>query len=102
MTKEGSVAQEFQRRRQGTWRAIRWWVLVATIALVAMMWIAAGTFDATTTELGSLLLLVFSICVAITYFRVRKLYRCPQCDKVPSQTAFGWRDEFGREVKDVQ
>jgi hypothetical protein len=28
-----------------------------------------GTFDATTTEVGSLLLLLVSLCLAITYFR---------------------------------
>jgi hypothetical protein len=102
MAYEGSIAQEFQRRRQATWRAVRWWVLTAATALVGMVWIAAGTFDATTTEVGSFLLLLVSFCVAITYFRVRKLYRCPRCNKVPARTVFGWRDEFGQEPKDLQ
>jgi hypothetical protein len=102
VTYQGSIAQEFQRRRLATWRAVRWWLLTAAIALVGMVRIAAGTFDATTTEVGSLLLLLVSLCLAITYCRVRKLYRCPRCNEVPTRTAFGWRDEFGREAKDVQ
>jgi hypothetical protein len=60
------------------------------------------SIEATTTEVGSFLLLLVTLCLAITYFRVRKLYRCPRCNHVPTRTAFGWRDEFGREAKDVQ
>jgi hypothetical protein len=102
VTFEGSIAQEFQRRRLATWQAVRWWLLTAAIASVGIVWIAAGTFEATTTEVGSFLLLLVTLCLAITYFRVRKLYRCPRCNHVPTRTAFGWRDEFGREAKDVQ
>jgi hypothetical protein len=102
MTHEGSIAEEFQRRRLATWRSIRWWLLTAAIALAGMVWIVAGQVDTITTEAGSLLLLLVSMCLAIAYFRVRKLYRCPRCNKVPTRTAFGWRDEFGREVNDVQ
>jgi hypothetical protein len=102
MTPDGSIAQEFQRRRLATWRAVRWWLLTAAIALVGIVWIAAGTVDAPTTRAGTLLLLLVSMCMAITYYRVRKLYRCPRCNEVPTRTAFGWRDEFGREANDVQ
>ena len=102
MTKEGSIAQEFQRRREATWRAIRWWILIGALALVAMILIATGTFDATTTLVGSLMLLLLLVCLVAIYFRVHKLYRYPRCENIPTKTVLGWRDEFGREPTDVQ
>lgn len=102
MSLQESIAVEFQRRRRATWRAIREWVLGAAIGLVGLVYIAAGSFDAGTARIGSVVLLFVSLCLLICYVQVRRLYRCPRCNQVPTRTVFGWRDEFGTEAKDVQ
>jgi hypothetical protein len=53
-------------------------------------------------RIGLLLVLSVSIFLLVAYLQVRRLYRCPRCNKVPTRTAFGWADEFGVEPTDVQ
>jgi hypothetical protein len=102
MAREAFIAAEFQRRRLATWRAIRWWGLVAAAGLIGVVGVAAGSSDANGAKVGSVLLLVVAGCLVIAYIQVRRLYRCPQCNQVPTRIAFGWRDEFGTEPRDVQ
>jgi hypothetical protein len=102
MALQDPIALEFQRRRRATWRAIRWWLFAAAVGLLALVYIAAHPFDANTTRIGSVILLMVSVCLFISYVQIRRLYRCPRCNEVPTRTAFGWADEFGVEPNDVQ
>jgi hypothetical protein len=101
MVNAESFASEFQRRRQLAWRAIRWWLFFSGLGLIGMLSIAANSFDERATTLGAALLLFVMACLAVAYFNVRRHFRCPRCNQVPRQVAFGWRDEFGSEVKDI-
>jgi len=51
---------------------------------------------------ASSLFLIVVICAAVIALQIRRLYRCPRCSSIPIKTAYGWRDEFGKEVRDVE
>jgi hypothetical protein len=67
-----------------------------------VVWVAASSFDANAVRVGSVLILVVAGCLAVAYIQIRRLYRCPRCNRVPTRIAFGWGDEFGSEPRDVQ
>jgi hypothetical protein len=105
MTAQLSTIDEFQRRRKGTWRAIRWWLLttiVSVLLMVAMSIRWDGTSETLYLRVGSSLFILVVICGAAVTLQIRRLYRCPRCGSIPIKTAYGGRDEFGNEVRDVQ
>jgi hypothetical protein len=53
-------------------------------------------------RIGVLLIIVFVVCVGAIYIQVRRIYRCPRCNKVPIETIYGWRSELGTEARDIQ
>jgi membrane protein YdbS with pleckstrin-like domain len=100
-----SSAAEFQRRRKATWRAIRWWLLVAVASVLSMAAMSIRYDDAFESEYlraASSLFLIVVICGVAIAIQVRRLYRCPRCRSIPIRTAYGWRDEFGKEARDVE
>lgn len=104
MIQPSACATEFQSRRKATWRAIRWWLLIAAvciISIVALLCNAYGPLDDIRIKDGLILMLVTVVCGLIINFNVRRLYRCPRCNSVPVRGTPGWRDEFGREARDV-
>jgi hypothetical protein len=105
MAAQLSTIDEFQRRRNRTWRAIRWWLLTAIgsvllMAAISIHW--GGTSEALYLRVGSSLIILAMVCGAAVAFQIRRLYRCPRCGSIPIKTVYGWRDQFGNEARDVQ
>jgi hypothetical protein len=100
-----STITEFQRRRKATWYAIRWWLFVSCLTVVALLILPFTRLSSQVDlhlRIGVFLIFVFLVCVVVIRLQVRRLYRCPQCGKVPIRTYFGWRNEFGDEARDIQ
>lgn len=105
MAAQPSTIDEFQRRRKATWRAIRWWLLTAIVSVLLMAAMSIrwdGTSEALYLRAGGSLIIVVIACGAAMAFQVRRLYRCPRCGAIPIKTVYGWRDEFGNDVRDLQ
>jgi hypothetical protein len=93
---------EFQSRRRATWRAIRGWLLIALgcVATIAgLFWNAYGPASESRIRSGLILLLVTVTCGFIVNSKIRRLYRCPECNQVPIRTVPGWQNEFGDEAQ---
>jgi hypothetical protein len=100
-----SIADEFQRRRKATWHAIRWWLLIAVVSVLSMVAMSMrydGMFQTEYLRVASSLFLLVMVCGAAVALQIRRLYRCPRCSSIPIRTIYGWRDEFGKEVRDVE
>jgi uncharacterized membrane protein len=77
---------EFQRRRVHTWKAVRWWLLVAAIAGAAFAFGPQGNTLAITQaqftyQLACLVVVFAAFAVAI--LRVSTYFRCPNCNALP-------------------
>jgi hypothetical protein len=101
MLTEAQVISEWARRRQATWRAIRW-PLGTCVASGSAFWFLSKTpvpdMSGTQLLLTFALLLVLFVGVVIIIYRTRSLYRCPRCDSLPEgawyelgPTSFGFQ-----------
>ena len=100
-----SSADEFQRRRKATWRAIRWWFLVAVVSVLSMGVMSIRydrAFETGYLRAAISLFLLVLICGVVIALQIRRLYRCPRCSSIPIRTVYGWRDDFGKEARDVE
>jgi DNA-directed RNA polymerase subunit RPC12/RpoP len=105
MSDAAPTAKEFQRRRSATWRAVRWWLIIAAagvIAIASLMWNAPRLPNDHTIAIGLVLVVIVVGSLVITRIRVYAIYRCPACSSVPIVAVPGWRDQFGNEPRDVQ
>jgi hypothetical protein len=73
-----------------TWRATRFWILLAVAAGLCFFALPKGSdADMTETEftLNLLCFVVLGISMCVVIFAVRRLYRCPRCNNIPMS---GW------------
>lgn len=81
------VAAEFQSRRRATWRKTVWWALLGLVALFTGALLPRGfEGDLSAAQFTTGLVcgvLVGASMVAVT-FTVQRLYRCPNCDAIPT------------------
>jgi hypothetical protein len=80
------VIAEFQRRRIQTWKAVRWWLLLAVIAGVAFALSPQGsTLELTQGQFTFLLIcfVVIAVSIIVAIRAVYAYYRCPICNIVP-------------------
>lgn len=105
MSRHPSTVIEFQRRRTATWSVIRWWLFLAALcvgALFGLPFTAASSDPDEHLRIGISLIIGFVVCVSVVHIQVRRVYRCPRCNKVPIKTFHGWGTELGTEARDIQ
>ncbi len=91
MTTHSDVSVEFQRRRQATWRRIRWWVLLVSVTGGAFWWGAHVSEPDPTVGQVMFQLVMLAACgtgFVVVVLRLRKNYRCPSCDAIPMAGSF--------------
>jgi hypothetical protein len=76
--------------------------VVSVLSMVAMSMRYDGAFQTEYLRVTSSLFLLVMVCGAAVALQMRRLYRCPRCSSIPIRTIYGWRDEFGKEVHDVE
>ena len=78
---------EFRKRRAATWRAIRYWLLADVLCLATFFALPKGSdrdmSEASFTE-NLLCLVLFGVCSVVVILTVRRLYRCPKCESIPT------------------
>jgi hypothetical protein len=100
-----STVIEFQRRRAATWNAIRWWLLLAVLSIATLFVLPFAPAPSNISQhlrVGVSLIVGFLVCVGVINIQVRRIYRCPSCNKLPIKTIYGWRSELGTEARDIQ
>lgn len=86
MTTSSDIPAEFQRRRSKTWKAIRWWLVLAIAAFVTAFLSPQGS----TLELSRAQFSLHLVCLVAAGTAIIAMtravythYRCPSCNSVP-------------------
>ena len=83
------TAKEFQRRRRSAIEASKYWVFLGLIGMSVAVFFGPDESATWTVRAPSLLVeLLFFCIVGVGAYRWQILFRCPQCDELPS-TRFG-------------
>ncbi|HEY7841962.1 MAG TPA: hypothetical protein VIC61_10365 [Gammaproteobacteria bacterium] len=85
------VSEQFQERRNRTWRAVRWWLPVGAIAGATFAFMPGGTDRALTQAEFTVMMVCFFIVALSIIMLIRgilKHYRCPNCNEIPMTSSF--------------
>ena len=92
---------EFQRRRDRTWRFLRWWLVVAAGLMgTLVVFLLTKHLDDRTVSTGVALALATLTALVGAGLTVLRIYRCPGCNQVPAAD-LGAMDEGGKALVEI-